>query len=1768
MVRPVVAVVCAGLAVALLSAAGPGGLPSAVAAETSAVAKVTDRPDVQTAMAAARGQGSRVEALSERTAESSTWANPDGSLYTEFAMAPIRVQGVDGGWQDVDLTLVERDGVIGPKVSPVPFSLGGAGSTAVASGALGAGVAEVGWVRALPEPVLSGTTATYPEVQPGVDLLVQALRTGFEVSFVVKSRPSAPLSLPLSLTLNGLTASQSADGSVSLTDTRGREAGRGGTPWMYGSEKVPGTTVPAEQDKVASVLSGAKPGQLSDLADTTAVSGSTTTRTWQLSPDPAFLADPTVEFPVTVDPAYTFTVSSDTYVKSDVSTSQYAAVKLFIGMNGAGAKARTYLHVDSIPSVLVGKYVDSASLQLYNSYSSTCTTSLAPAYLWRVYPWTSQTVWSTQPGTIDVQSTSYFTHAGPGGGCGGAAYDNLDITAVMRGWAAGTVSTRDFAVTSTEASTYGWKEFHSVDHGSYPPRFAVTYWDYPATPAKPEIAPAGFVTDTFRTNQSQPILSARVTSPSGNLVQARFEAYQGSTKVWTGNGNTVTSGSVSKVTIPADSGLALNTSYVLRVWAVTGGATSKAWSDYIRFTIDQTAPTAPTVASSDYPTGQFATTLAPGVFTFGGSSSDVDRFSYRFDSGPITTVEKTATSTPVTIAPPGGWRTLNVRALDAAGNTSGWTSYTFGATGMTAPNEQATTLRFLTLDAAAPTGETGVTFQYRRSTTDPWTTIPAGDVTVAGNPVLAWPVATVSGSSQVSAPGQLVWDMLDTLDADGPVYLQAVFTGATSPTTANQSLATLDQNAYGLSFAATDTVAGSVSLQTGNLAVAGSDAEVASFGGGLAVSRTFNSRQPALSPADGSAAIFGPGWTTTLDSEQSDWAKAEDLGAQVRLTDADGGQWYFIRSGTSYLPVGDAALEGYELSATGASKNYTFTLTDLDGGTVTIEEVTSSWPGTPSAATPQPYRVTATQQAGVTGTSSYAYNTDGTPQMLFAPTSGVTCTPTSIVAGCRALAFTYVDADPGTAVATRLSKVTLKTTTTNGSALATDLVCYTYDATADYRLQQAWDPRVGGSAGWATTCGTPVQAVTYGYDTAGRVSSVTPPGLAAVSIAYDGNGRFDSSSRTHNATHGGATLTTTVKYDVSIAATSGGDDSHPDLSNSRVAAWGQVSVPVAAAAVFGPGDTVSSTDLRDATVHAWTGDGRITNTAVYVGTGQDGWRSDATDYDTRGNTIRSLSVGNRDRALNPATYTEQLTDLGLTGATGAEIAAALSSVSVYAEDGIDVTDLYGPAHRVALPDGSTAVGRAHDQTEYGSIDYPTVSPTTWTVDGPMHSPIRTTRGASLSLSAVTLDETDVIETRIAYGLSGTDHPGWDLRTPMATTVENGTTDITTQTRFDANGNTIEQRQPTAAGTTSSPGTRVTQYYTTGAHNPATCTSTVWFGQVCTTSPGAQPGVSGLPSLVTTSYTYDALLRATTLTETVAPAGGGTSTRTTTTAYRNGGASPQPDTVTISGGVGQTVPVTSYDYDSPTGLQTTQAANGQTQTTGYDDFGQAISFADATGAITRSTNDSRDRVATVTWTKTDGTTTLASQEFTYTSPTGSDRRGLLASVTDSDLGQVTATYDVSGALTSQELASGMQQTFGYDTTGDAVTTQWLDSADAVLVGDAQVSDIHGRWRQQVLAGSHPGWTERAYAYDPPVASRPCRRTAEPGASPVHTRGTPTQTAPQPSPTPRPPTEAAPRSPRRRGRRRWPTTVRIGSRQAASRPARCMTRGAVSPPSPRR
>lgn len=851
------ALLVSGLPAPLASAVSSASAAAASSQSASAAAKVvTERVDRHSAQVAAHAQNRRVEISGERTESERLFANPDGSLTREVSLGVERVRRSDGTWAEVDLDLVPAaGGGFVPKVAPIPLGVSGGGNRVAVSEAVAGGVVQVGWGADLPAPRIADNVATYPDMQPGIDLVVEVLRTGYEVSFMVRQRPTGQLSMPLTVTLQGLSAEPAADGSVSLRGPDGKEVGRGGVPVGFDSAKVPLTTLPLHSMRIPAALSKAVAGSVAAMpagSDKAAgAGGQVRVHTWTLEPDPEFLADPAVQYPVKLDPSINFGVSSDSYVKSDVTSSQYYATRLYIGTpNNGGIKARTLLHLNSLPSQIAGHYVDDAYLQLYNTYSATCGADVAPVHVYTSGGWTSNTTWSTKPALVAWQGTANFVHNGPNNGCGGAGYDNIHITGLARAWADGTNTIRDLQVTSSETSSYGWKEFTSVDNASGIPRVYVTYRAYPGTPSRPVLSPVVGTGQTgLWTSTVTPTLASTISSSTGNDVQGRFQIYTGaSTLVWEALGETVASGGTSSVAVPAGV-LYEGVEYTVRVYGVSGGAVSKAWSDSIQFQVDTTAPGAAIVTSVTYPADGLPHG-APGVagqFTFSppAGTADVVKYVY-FTDEQTTPVTVAATGTPasatVTVTPAGGGtRSLSVSAYDRAGNPAPATTYTYKV-GQAALVEPSAGARVAVRTKVTPiNNDTALTqvasVQYRRGPA-------AAPVTIA--PAFlhgANGAAYTAGASLSSLGGGLSWDAAADLGADGGfVELAMTLTradGTGAFTTAWVPLV-VDGDSDG---AATAQVGpGVVNLLTGDFSTDTTDASEL----GLTVARASSSRQAGI----------------------------------------------------------------------------------------------------------------------------------------------------------------------------------------------------------------------------------------------------------------------------------------------------------------------------------------------------------------------------------------------------------------------------------------------------------------------------------------------------------------------------------------------------------------------------------------------------------------------------------------------------------------------------------------------------------------------------------------------------------------------------------------------------------------------------------------------------------------------------------------------------------------------------------------------------------
>lgn len=159
------------------------------------------------------------------------------------------------GWTPIDTRLSDVGSHVEPKttVAPITFSDGGAGALATLTVDDGATVTQP-WSGSLPAPRIEGAPATYPDVYPGVDLVLRAQTEGFEQSWVINSRPAVPVKLDVPLALKGLTVVTKPDDTVELVDAQGNLRASADPALMWDATVDPATGEPANQVTVPTNL--------------------------------------------------------------------------------------------------------------------------------------------------------------------------------------------------------------------------------------------------------------------------------------------------------------------------------------------------------------------------------------------------------------------------------------------------------------------------------------------------------------------------------------------------------------------------------------------------------------------------------------------------------------------------------------------------------------------------------------------------------------------------------------------------------------------------------------------------------------------------------------------------------------------------------------------------------------------------------------------------------------------------------------------------------------------------------------------------------------------------------------------------------------------------------------------------------------------------------------------------------------------------------------------------------------------------------------------------------------------------------------------------------------------------------------------------------------------------------------------------------------------------------------------------------------------------
>lgn len=461
------------LAGGLAAASSMAMVVTLAAAPSYADRSTGEEPDLASAVAAAKETGERVKIQEATTEKSESFATPDGKVTSVLSAGPVRFRR-DGSWVPVDLTLQRQaDGSVAPAAHPHDLRVSGARTATsgeLASMWAGAEKVAMGWQGALPEPSLNGGRATYAEVLPGVDLVVQATATGFEQLTVVKSAAAAKNVAAISLPLTGsAVASVSEDkyGHIKVKGSDGQQRAEIPTPKMWDAKAATGGGAPKRRQVDVDVV------KTTSEASRSAVGGSPVTL--ELKPDQNWLSSPDTVYPVTIDPIvdWSTTAASTTVVKG-YPTDWPEADSLFLGAYDATSGSRSF--VTWWANDLVGSQVNSAIAHFANPFSMSCDPKAWE--MWTTDSTTDDTSWDNQPAWLFKEATSTDTSCDD-------TWVTADATSFFRRAAERGIETPTMGLRVADENDYSaYKQFWSYNYSdaSKFPYVEVTY----TLPAGPE----------------------------------------------------------------------------------------------------------------------------------------------------------------------------------------------------------------------------------------------------------------------------------------------------------------------------------------------------------------------------------------------------------------------------------------------------------------------------------------------------------------------------------------------------------------------------------------------------------------------------------------------------------------------------------------------------------------------------------------------------------------------------------------------------------------------------------------------------------------------------------------------------------------------------------------------------------------------------------------------------------------------------------------------------------------------------------------------------------------------------------------------------------------------------------------------------------------------------------------------------------------------------------------------------------------------------------
>ncbi|HEX8630923.1 MAG TPA: discoidin domain-containing protein [Catenuloplanes sp.] len=658
------------------------------------------------ALKAAQASGQPVEILSRRTNDSEVYREPSGLFSLVQHTAPVRVR--DGQrWVDVDLKLKRHpDGTVRPAAAPVAVTLSGGGTGPFARlDSAGARVA-LSWPGGpLPRPKLTGSTATYRNVLPEVDLQVTATLAGFTEVFVVRTPKAAKnptlAALKLGFATEGLTVhNDPTANTLTGVNPAGEVVFQTATPMMWGSAtqataaEAPARTKTQNQDEPAA------PPLLSELGLRIAKNELT------LIPDATLRTAGPEAFPISIDPEVMAGHAGNwtTTVSGQFKNSKFWGTGLPAADNAAkgnvkvgrapGLNVETQSYFQMGTKHVNGKIIESAKFEINALHAWNCA-NRPPMQLALTGPISPNTTWERRPAWHGDKARHPKPAPCP---TGWYTYDVTDLvqTAAAANWPNLTVGLR----AQDGNDEKHWRRFRADGKG---PIIKIQFREVPPPPVnRPPDPPAGLTSPSAPTCGSidHPVrvgagdlrFTARLTDPDDDSVQGFLGLWSdGHTPVGPVSG-LVASGTTVSWNLPAG---ALRPNVVYNYAAHTQDAKG-LWGDWNTprcYLVQDTTPPErePVVTSTDYPADPdhaFGSIGRTGSFTIDRDGvADVSHFLYgtqdppamRADLGPNGTATVNITPTTPQV------NTLYARSVDIAGNRGPVRRYTFNVAGGTPP---------------------------------------------------------------------------------------------------------------------------------------------------------------------------------------------------------------------------------------------------------------------------------------------------------------------------------------------------------------------------------------------------------------------------------------------------------------------------------------------------------------------------------------------------------------------------------------------------------------------------------------------------------------------------------------------------------------------------------------------------------------------------------------------------------------------------------------------------------------------------------------------------------------------------------------------------------------------------------------------------------------------------------------------------------------------------------------------------------------------------